>query len=194
LIIVTADHGEELFDHGGFSHGFSLHRELLHVPLFIKLPGQSVAHEVNRRVGLADIMPTVLEVAGVESHPDCDGLSLVRLARSGDSGRDERQNPRLSQTSWEGRCVARGISDREYRLLEITRNYENLRDAVRLYDLSNDPHEQRDLATESPEIAQRLLDDLRRRFDRLAQTDGPDPLNRKDQLDQERLRALGYVE
>jgi len=194
LIIVTSDHGEELFDHGGFSHGFSLHRESLHVPLFIKLPGQTSGGVIESRVELMDLMPTVLDVAGVAADPNLDGFSLVRFAGSGDSGGADLHRLRLSQTSWEGRCVARGIANQNYRLLEISRNYERLRDAVRLYDVSKDPDEQRDLATDHPEVAQRLLEDLRGRFDLLDQTDGPDPLNRKDLLDQERLRALGYVE
>lgn len=194
LIIVTADHGEELFDHGGFSHGFSLHRELMHVPLFIKLPGQSSAVEVQRRVGLTDIMPTVLDVAGVTADLDLDGRSLVRLAKSGDVEPAALESRRLSQTSWEGRCVARGMTDGDYRLLEIARNYERLTDVVRLYDVSSDPGERRDLAADLPEVAHGLLEELRHRFDELAQGAGPQPVNRKEQLDQERLRALGYVE
>ena len=51
-----------------------------------------------------------------------------------------------------------------------------------------------DLAADRPEVAQRLLDDLRSRFAEAARLAGPEPVNRKDQLDQERLRALGYVE
>ena len=40
-MVLTADHGEELFDHGGFEHGHSLHQELLHVPLVVWGPGKA---------------------------------------------------------------------------------------------------------------------------------------------------------
>jgi arylsulfatase A-like enzyme len=194
LIIVTADHGEELFDHGGFSHGFSLHRELVHVPLFVKLPGQTDGVVVERRVGLEDVMPTVLEVAGIDADLDLDGRSLVRMATFGDLGHGGEEPTRLSQTSWEGRCIARGATKGNYRLLEIAWNYERLSNVTRLYDVAADPGETLDLAADHPEVARRLLDDLRSRFAEAARLAGPEPVNRKDQLDQERLRALGYVE
>lgn len=82
LIAITADHGEELFEHGGFSHGYSLHRELLQVPLYVKLPGQRRGGRVAARVSLADVTPTILDALGVRTgEGELDGRSLLPLAR-----------------------------------------------------------------------------------------------------------------
>ena len=194
LIIVTADHGEELFDHGGFSHGWALHRESLHVPLFIKLPGQGQGRVVESRVNLIDLFPTILEVAGIRPDLNLDGTSLVPLIMGyGDSNSDQDRE-RLTQTDWDRRCVARGISAQGFRLIEIERNYERVENVVRMYDLARVPREENDVSGLHPKIAQELRQELHRRFDELAQKAGPQPENRKDQLDQERLRVLGYVD
>jgi arylsulfatase A-like enzyme/SAM-dependent methyltransferase len=70
LVVVVADHGEELWDHGGFEHGHSHHRELLRVPLIVRRPGGRHA-DVAGRVRQIDIVPTVLEFAG---QGQADGL------------------------------------------------------------------------------------------------------------------------
>jgi len=53
IVVLTADHGEELFDHGGFGHGHTLHREVLHVPLYVKLPGQQTGRTIDSAVSRA---------------------------------------------------------------------------------------------------------------------------------------------
>jgi arylsulfatase A-like enzyme len=83
LIVLTSDHGEELFEHGGFSHGYSLHRELLHVPLYVKLPGQRTGTRVGDHVTLADVAPTVLQVLGQPLEAGAtDGRSLIPLMQA----------------------------------------------------------------------------------------------------------------
>jgi len=65
LIVLTADHGEEFDEHGGFGHGHSLYNELLYVPLIVKYPSR-LSSANGRRVsltrGLVDVVPTVREV------------------------------------------------------------------------------------------------------------------------------------
>lgn len=65
LIIFMADHGEEFYDHGSFSHGQSLYSELTHIPLIIKLPGN--LNRGKRVSGIArqiDIIPTIMDIIG----------------------------------------------------------------------------------------------------------------------------------
>jgi arylsulfatase A-like enzyme len=89
LIVLTSDHGEELFEHGGFSHGYSLHRELLHVPLYVKLPGQRTGTRVGDHVTLADVAPTVLQVLGQPLEAGAtDGRSLIPLMQASAKGRE----------------------------------------------------------------------------------------------------------
>jgi arylsulfatase A-like enzyme len=63
LIIVVGDHGEEFWDHGGFEHGHSHHREVLRVPLIVKRPAGAIGAVSDGRVRQIDVAPTVLEFA-----------------------------------------------------------------------------------------------------------------------------------
>ena len=59
IIIITADHGEEFYDHRDFQHGKTLYDESTHIPLIIIAPG--IAHEViSKQANQIDIMPTIL--------------------------------------------------------------------------------------------------------------------------------------
>jgi arylsulfatase A-like enzyme len=84
LIVFTADHGEELAEDriaGDYDHGHSLHRELLAVPLIVKLPGQRRAGERRSEgVSLIDVAPTVLAALGL---PVPDGFRGVDLLAEG---------------------------------------------------------------------------------------------------------------
>lgn len=66
MVVVTADHGEELLEHGAMlAHGRTLYRELVHVPLLMCLPGDEYAGTVDRSpVQLIDLFPTVLNALG----------------------------------------------------------------------------------------------------------------------------------
>ncbi|MGH3921348.1 MAG: sulfatase-like hydrolase/transferase, partial [Pseudonocardiaceae bacterium] len=85
LLIVTADHGEEHLEHGAMlAHGRSLYRELVHVPLIVRLPGGAFAGTVvDRPVQLIDLMPTILETAGCP-RPDLAGRLLLPAIRGED--------------------------------------------------------------------------------------------------------------
>lgn len=76
LVIVTADHGEEFFDHGAKGHKNNLHVETVHVPLIVKFPGQREGRREKRLVSLVDVVPTVLDVAGVSADFPVQGRSL----------------------------------------------------------------------------------------------------------------------
>jgi len=83
LIIVTADHGESLGDHGRHIHG-NVYEENVRVPLLVKFPKQAYAGTVvETMAGLADLAPTVLEVLELEPLAQSDGLSLVGAASGG---------------------------------------------------------------------------------------------------------------
>jgi arylsulfatase A-like enzyme len=82
-VIVTADHGEEFWEHGGFMHGHTLFDELLHVPLVVLPPrGRSdVARGVRipAQVRLEDVAATLLDIAGLDPALALDGTSLLPL-------------------------------------------------------------------------------------------------------------------
>ncbi len=88
-LIVTADHGEELWDHGDFEHGHTLYRELLHVPLLIRPPGDHAVRTggetVDAPVSLVDLGDTLLELGGVPLLDTTSGVSLEPLLEGGAS-------------------------------------------------------------------------------------------------------------
>lgn len=78
MLILTADHGEEFWDHGGMYHGRTLYDELIRVPLVIRWPGQVDAGTVRAELtSLLDIMPTALHAAGIPVPGHCQGKSLI---------------------------------------------------------------------------------------------------------------------
>ncbi|MFQ5478441.1 MAG: sulfatase [Candidatus Binatia bacterium] len=91
LVIVTADHGESLGDHGHyFRHGQSLHEPSARVPLLIKPPGgrtEGVPTRWEGAVSLVDVFSTLLDYAGVTSPSGVDGQSLRPIVEGGRSGK-----------------------------------------------------------------------------------------------------------
>lgn len=76
VVILTADHGEEFFEHNGFGHGKTMFREVLHVPLIIAgagIPRDSVDKSLR---ALVDVFPTILDIASVDYPETISGLSL----------------------------------------------------------------------------------------------------------------------
>ncbi len=82
LVIFTSDHGEELFDHGAFEHGHTLHEELLHVPLIVWAPGVR-ARRIDAPVSHVDLLPTILDALGLPAPTDLAGTSLWPLLHGG---------------------------------------------------------------------------------------------------------------
>jgi len=78
-VIVTADHGDEFFEHGGKGHQRTLYREVVQVPLLVRVPGVTAGQVVDRPVSLVDIMPTVLDLLGARGPAGLNGSSLVPL-------------------------------------------------------------------------------------------------------------------
>lgn len=77
-LIVTADHGEEFFEHGNKGHKNNLHVESLHVPLLVKPPKPTAPRRDDRLVSLIDVFPTVLEWANATVDHEVHGRSLLR--------------------------------------------------------------------------------------------------------------------
>jgi arylsulfatase A-like enzyme len=79
IVIISADHGES-FEHNWYSHGGPyLFDGLIHVPLFIHLPGQRQGKHIAHAAEQADLAPTVLDLLGMPPPGWCDGVSLKPL-------------------------------------------------------------------------------------------------------------------
>jgi arylsulfatase A-like enzyme len=85
MVVFTADHGEEMWDHGKIGHGQSLREELIHVPLLISYaPLFPPGKVVNEGVEIIDLLPTIVDALGGKAPPDAQGESLIALAQGGD--------------------------------------------------------------------------------------------------------------
>lgn len=207
-LIVTADHGEDLFQHGHRGHGHHLYDSVLRVPLIwnLRIPDQARRH-FDQQVRHVDIMPTLLEIWGFarETWPTgLDGRSLVPLLR-GDAipERDEPDRETCSYAEASPRQLFEG-DIRSYRsfagpeqLSLRTDGFKFIRydDGRReLYDLRADPLEMTNIADARREWNERfdrtLAEMTANENDRFRQID----FNQGDEEKiMSRLRELGYV-
>lgn len=93
VVIVTADHGEEFFDHGGFEHGHTLYGELVRIPLVVRGPGLDRG-AVTGVVQHVDLARGILGLAGAPALGLADGIDLFAMLRE---GRDPGDRPSLSE-------------------------------------------------------------------------------------------------
>ncbi len=193
LIVVTADHGEEFRDHGGFRHGHSLYQELVHVPLLLAGPGLPCGVRIATPVSHVDVLPTVLELAGLargdergEVEDGLAGRSLVGLI----GGRAPDHAPVHAVLEHEGsRLLA--VRAGRYKLIENSSSGKLL-----LFDLAADPGELQDLSAARPEVLARLREALRTRQEAILPAGVPaeGPASAEEtEARMEELRALGYV-
>ncbi len=188
LVIVTADHGEEFDDHGSIGHRYhgSLYQELVHVPLLVLLPGRKHAGKtVSAPVSLVDILPTVLDVAGIAvDAAEHSGATLLTAV----DGRGDPARPLQGE-------LIEPLADVRFRL-EWPWKYihDFTRDRGELYRLDSDPGEKRDLAAAQPQQAKRmhaeLLEWMERTPPRWPEIESV-PLSNQEI---ERLRAMGYLQ
>jgi arylsulfatase A-like enzyme len=150
LIVVTSDHGEEFGERGSWGHGHTLFEEQVHVPLVIAGPGIEASQTIAAQVGLVDLPPTLLELAGLSPLAGMHGQSLVPLLRGRTgSGRSPAMagRPALLETSrFDTNLI--GPRRRGWKfLIDLGSGRESL------FDLSTDPDERQNTTAERPDIA-----------------------------------------
>lgn len=196
LLIITSDHGEEFMERGGVEHSYTAYQEVVRVPLLIRGPDMPAGLRVAAPVSLVDLAPTILAQTGIDSDAPMQGLDLSPLWKDGDDSAFRERHLFIeapggaSQNVLAGEWfpVWYGVRQGRYKLV-----YEQLSESHALYDLLEDPGEERDVSQGEPEMAGALLDVLLARISGSedGQVDGVEV-----QLDDEaieRLRALGYV-
>ena len=187
LFMLTADHGEEIVDHGMLGHGHSLYEELVHVPMLIHWPA---AVEGGRRlevpVSLLDVYPTLAELKGLKEPDDLYGRSLAPLLLGLEQLEAGSLHYELDRPGVKAAALRRG----KWKLVHQTFP-EN---RVELFDLTRDPGEKNSLVQQEPELVEELSALLVRRLEALP---GPPsdvehvPIESETVLEQ--LRAFGYA-
>lgn len=77
MIVLVGDHGEQFEEHGQLGHGYQLFNEELRVPLIVKFPGHNPPRRVDTVVSTVDLLPTVLDAAGIQKLAYLPGVSLL---------------------------------------------------------------------------------------------------------------------
>ena len=183
LVVLTADHGESLGDHGESTHAYFVYDATTHVPLVVRTPWGITGRRSLQTSGV-DVMPTVLDLAGLPPQPGIDGHSLAREILDPEATGDriaysETYFPRY-HFGWQH---LRAVRSRQYKYVDAPE--------PELYDLAQDPGETKNVYRGFS----RRAEDLRLRMEALVKSEGGKAPERRS-LDPEtlqRLAALGYV-
>ena len=176
IVVLTADHGETLYDHDCYFDHHGIYDCVLHVPCVIRYPGRLPA---GRRIeGVcrhADLLPTLLELAGLERlvPRDVTGTSMLDLVDGTASTHDPELY--LTEATW---MRKHGWRTPDWKLIVALEPDFHFKAEVELYDLRADPGETHNLAFERPEV----VADLRARMEahiakRTGQTKRPNPID-----------------
>jgi arylsulfatase A-like enzyme len=152
LIVLTADHGHPLADHGKFLKGQGrLYSELVKILFMVRLPGGEYGGKRTKAIcQFHDVLPTVLEVLGLGANNDAfQGRSFVPVLKG--DGKAHREAATMGYYSRGGRPTDRCIRDGRWSLIERMDDKPD-----ELYDLDADPKETKNLIDEHPDEAKRL--------------------------------------
>jgi arylsulfatase A-like enzyme len=191
LIIFTSDHGEEFADHNAYGHLRTLYNELVHVPLFVKLPYSTVKARHGQPVSTVAVAPTIFDLAKIPY--DSSGFSGAPLRTVWEAPAEQRTPPAFMTASVTAEPTEAVVWE-NYKLIRW-QNFEH----EELYDQLADPYEQHNLADRLPEqiaIGRALLaDHAVREAERAAARGLREAKKEPLTPEQERiLRSLGYLQ
>ena len=188
LVIVTADHGEALGDHGERTHSLFAYESTLRVPLIVseventkdtKEAKDTKGRVVETAVRHVDLLPTILESAGA-SVPSSSGASLLPLIAAGRGDDRPSYFEAMSAAVTRGWAPLRGVLVNREKYIDLP--------IVELYDLAADPKEATNLAQSRADRARVMVETLK-------QFNVAPPARAQAETAEtiERLRSLGYI-
>lgn len=183
ILVLMADHGESLGEHGEKSHTFFVYDAVVHVPFIVRTPWGDRGRN-SAQVATVDLMPTVLDLVGLEAQESIDGRSLARLvldpaAEAGGLAYSETYFTRFHY-GWQH---LRALRDGTWKYIDAPK--------PELYAIREDPGETKNVFKANS----RRAEDLRLAMERMGGS-GAQAAPDKSSLDPEtlqRLAALGYV-
>ncbi len=170
ILVLTTDHGE-MFERGIHGHGSAaLYEPLVHIPLLISRPGQGQREDVRTPSSAVDLLPTLVDAAGLPAPDWGEGVLLPGAGRApGDEERsvfavDAKSNPKQRSLVKASAALIKG----PYKLTRYW-GYGGAKDFYELYDLEQDPEEVENLHSSGEPIAAGLQDELKEKLDQLAE-------------------------
>ena len=189
LFLLTADHGEELAEHGvPFEHGPVPYNSSVHVPLaVVGEPWIPIGRRIRQPVELIGLFPTLVELLGEPTPESFEGQSWLPFFAATPPADDDPEAVAFADAGAYQRHL-RSVHDREWQLVLRPPNAQREKPVVELYHLPSDPLQLRDLADESPEVQDRLA----RRLSRWIRT-APQNVTPHTEAARKALEAMGYL-
>lgn len=201
MVVVLADHGESLTEHGILHDHHGLYDTTVRIPLVIRAPGFP-GGRCDEFVQITDVAPTVLDILGVDHDCSFDGRSLLPLLDAVDGAeRDWEHRPGVvaEEAHTQRRRMVRTREEKFIRLLDgdTTCRYCGIEHAPdeELFDLVDDPEETTNLVNEHPERVDELADTLERLYAELLdspQSNDSRTVYEDEEAIIEHFEALGY--
>lgn len=157
IVVLVSDHGTEFFEHGRKAHRQTLYDEVIRIPLIVRHPGRIAPGRRHAdQVRIIDVLPTIMDLAGLGEPPDVMGQSLAPLFSGAELRRDTLAISELFSDSrrltpdgrWEPRNPGFPLQQRlrSFRRADHKLINDLNRQRAELFDLRVDPGEQRPLA------------------------------------------------
>jgi arylsulfatase A-like enzyme/predicted Zn-dependent protease len=187
FIVFAGDHGESLGEHEEQSHGFFVYQAAIHVPLIVVTPFPKLQGVVSPEVTtLADVLPTVCDMAGLPVPAEVQGKSLLpaffgRRRKATPLAYSETYYPRFHY----GWSDLKSVQDARYKLI--------LAPVPELYDVVADPQEEKNLVYLEKKVYERLNAEAEAFIGRASQNAYETDYSKIDEETREKLAALGYV-
>jgi choline-sulfatase len=178
LVIVFADHGESLGDHGELSHGYFIYQSTLHVPLIIHWPGEGHPVRVNEPAGLIDVAPTILDVLHLAAPPSFDGTSLLGNSAHATYGESVYARDTFH---W---AALRSLRQGRWKYISAPH--------PELFDLEKDPREQSNLIRANDAVAATMRLELSRLMAKHPRV-MPPPAHDTSEATKKAIGSLGYL-
>ena len=186
LIIITADHGEMLGEHGELTHTYFIYQGAIKVPLIFKLPEHNQPARIKSIAGIIDIVPTVCSLLNSDTPEHIQGVDLSASIQGEDTSEQERYLycESLTATNYQANSLL-GIVNNRFKYIQTTR--------PELYDLVQDPAESNNLVEPERQQALIMQEELAQMLERSVRQEAADGQAPADAQTIERLQTLGYL-
>jgi len=186
IVVLTADHGESLGEHGELTHGFFVYNSTVHVPLIISCPDRFPSGKrINRPVSTVDITPTILDALDMDVPGWMQGESLLNFGAGAAGDRPVYMETLLPFLNY-GWSDLRAISQHGYTYIHSSR--------PELYNIEEDFDQENDLSGSKPDVMRKMAARLKALEKKISSEQYQRQAREKTPAGtREKLAALGYV-
>lgn len=154
LVVFVSDHGETLYDHDCYFDHHGVYDPTLVVPFVLRFPGKLPnGKRFPDYCQLKDVMPTILDVLGIDSGIEFDGRNLMELVRGGNITQEPEMY--ITECTWQRK---HGWRTPEWKLIVALEPDFHYKPEVELYNLIKDPDENDNVAEKEPAVVKMLTE------------------------------------